>query len=159
MSFVNQPSVGRAESCPDGATDVVDDRLGYGPNAVKCSYADANGTGITTIGGSVRADDGGLGIAVEGVVVTIHAVSGPPNPDSPGPSLGDATTDPQGGFRFSARLEAGDYLIVVRDAEGGPALTFKTVFLEEATRREVLDVMLLLPQDERLVGEGPATSE
>jgi hypothetical protein len=149
LNFVNTPSAGRAETCPNGAVG-IDNRMGYDPNTVKCSYSDAIGDGVTTISGQVRAADGGLGVAVPDLLVTIHAIDGPARPETPGPALGKATTDAQGSFRFSAVLDAGEYLLIARAEVGGQTLAFESLSLEEAQRRKLEDVLLWLPVDERI---------
>jgi hypothetical protein len=143
-----QPSQGRAASCPP-APVAVGDGLGGG-DAIRCSYDDALGSGVTSISGQVRADDGGLGVAMEGVEVAIYAAGPPGDADGAGPPLGSARTDPQGGFRFSAILEAGDYVLVATDPGGGGSLAFHPVSMGDDLRRELEGLVVLVPVDRRL---------
>jgi len=149
VNLVRTPAVGRADTCPDDAV-AIDERYGPGPNEVRCSYSDAMGQGVTTMSGQVRAEDGGIGVGMGGLVVSVHAASGPPNPDAPGPALATTTTDAQGSFHFSAVLGPGDYLLVARDEKAPGALAFRTLTLDAGTRRELSDLLLWVPTDERL---------
>jgi hypothetical protein len=149
VNLVNTPSVGRADTCPDDAV-AIDDRFGPGPSEVRCSYSDAIGQGVTTLSGQVRAEDGAIGVGMGDVVVSVHAASGPPNPDDPGPALASTVTDAQGSFHFSAVLDAGDYLLVAKDENAPGALAFRTLTLDAGTRRELSDLLIWVPADERL---------
>jgi len=82
----------------------------------------------------------------------VHEGEGVSNPRRPGPAITTTTSDAQGRFHLSGRFDQGRYIITVRDPEGGPVLSFIAVDLDvnRGGERQVHDLLLMLPLDERL---------
>ncbi len=144
---LNYPTVvaeGRPTHCPEGR--VVDTGAGPypTPDAIRCSYADAQGKGETKVRGSVYGEQPGMfpGQPLEAVLVTVHEIE---SDKRPGKQLGKARTDAQGHFTLAAMLPSDTYLVIARDDEGRE---LARAFLTSDDRNpNVPKIQLLVPLD------------
>ncbi len=155
VNFPTAAAYGRPDTCPERPASFDNGPGGVGsPDNIKCSYADANTKDATVMSGQVRAEggQGHPGYAAEGMLVSVHSGEGVSNPRRPGPAITSTVSDAQGRFHLSGRFDQGRYIVTVRDPEGGPVLSFIAVDLDanRGGERQVTDLLLMLPLDERL---------
>lgn len=142
MSHAGRVAYGRPATCPDGAVDVFGDGR-PGPDDLRCSYADTAGGELVRVTGRVlhQAQGGVLGDEMSGVTVLVHRVD---KAGVAGPVIARATTDAQGKFSVGAVLRAGEYLLVLPGASGGPPRAARRFEVDQGAR-QVDRIDLLVP--------------
>ncbi len=137
---------GPAPNCPEQPVGVELDGMSS-PDALNCSYEDAVAQDSRRIRGTILGEASNaaeLPTPLEGMYVAVLKDKKGPRIESY-PEVAHSISNAQGGFEIAALLKGDDYLLVVRPEKGGEILSARPLNFAKESKKELLNVQLMVP--------------